>query len=145
MTAIATTETDTFRWVAYGFTDDVTDCQHCGKANLKGTVRMLAVNADNENLGDCYMGVVCAARMSGRKAAEIRTEAARADRKRSDAARALWMAWMDAQSVDFCARRDAVLGRNARPKECIEWSRTDEAKAGDAAWLLANPEPPRSW
>src|SRR4029079_3973808 len=86
-TSNTTAEVEVFRWVARGFTDDVTDCQHCGKTDLKGTVRMVALGPDNEDLGDCYMGVGCAARMSGRKAAEIRTEASRADRQARDAAR----------------------------------------------------------
>jgi hypothetical protein len=138
-------EVETFHWVARGFTDDVTDCQHCGRTDLKGTVRMVALSDEGEELGDWYLGVVCAARKSGRKAAQIRHEATRADRQRRDAARKAWMDWMDAKSIDFCARRDAALGPDRSPRECIEWSRTEQAKAGDAAWLAANPEPTGRW
>lgn len=138
-------EVERFRWVARGFTDDVTDCQHCGRTDLKGTVRMEALSADNESMGDCYMGVVCAARMAGRKAAEIRTEANRADRERRAALVAAWNAWRDAQVYEYCARRDAALGRDVNPMQCIEWSRTPAAKAGDAAWLADNPPPPCPW
>jgi hypothetical protein len=143
--ARANTETITLRWTAKGFTDDVTTCDHCGREDLKGTVRMVALSPDGENDGDTYMGVVCAARMTGRKAGDIRIEAKRADRERYEAARAVWMAWSNAHSAWFCARRDAALGAEARPLDIIEWSHADEQRAAEVEWLAATPEPARDW
>lgn len=141
----AANEAITFRWAAKGFTDDVTECGHCGRTELKGTVRMAELSSDNEEIGDMYMGVVCAARMTGRRSTEIRTEARRADRERSEAARRAWYAWSDAHSAWFCAMRDAALGADCRPLAVIEWHGTPEVKAAEAAWYAANPEPARNW
>jgi hypothetical protein len=107
------------RWAAKGFTDDVTECGHCGRTELKGTVRMVVVDADGNDDGDMYMGVVCAARMTGRKAGEIRTEANRADRARDEARRAAHRAWSDAHTDWFITRRDAALGPGARPHDIL--------------------------
>lgn len=135
-----TTATNT--WSARGLTDDVNTCDHCGRVDLKATVRMVIQDADGNDDGEQYMGVVCAARMTGRKAADIRTEANRADRARIDAQRAAWHAWQNAKSADFCARRDAALGAGASPRQILEWSATTEARAAAAAWMAANPAPP---
>jgi hypothetical protein len=132
---------ETVTWVARGTTDDVTTCEHCGKEDLKGTVRMVALDADGGEDGEQYMGVVCAARMTGRKSTEIRTEAARADRAHADAVRAAHRAWFDARSDDFCARRDAALGRGARPLDVLAWSNLPEQRAAQDAWDAAHPAP----
>jgi len=137
------TETMTYR--ALGFTDEITKCEHCGRDFLKGTVRMAIVDADGNEEGEEFFGVTCAARMSGRKAAEIRTEANRADRARLAAERAAYGAWRDAASADFRARRDAALGPGARPHDILVWAGTPEAKAAEDAWYAAHPMPEVSW
>ena len=43
------------RWVASGLTDEVTDCQHCGRTNLKHTVRMRLLDADGNDEGEQYI------------------------------------------------------------------------------------------
>lgn len=136
-----TTTGDTITWQARGLTDDVTTCQHCGRENLKNTVRMVAVDADGGDDGDAYMGVVCAARMTGRKSAEIRTEAQRADRARDQAARDARRAWADALSTWRIAQRDAALGVNPTVRECLTFFATPAHRAAEAAWLAANPDP----
>jgi hypothetical protein len=141
-------ETFTWRWQARGFVDDVTECGHCGRTDLKGTVRMVAVDSDGNADGDTYMGVVCAARMTGRKVAEIRTEAARADRERDRAARDAWDAWQSKHSAWKCAQRDAALGMTRfgplPPAGTISvFYRSAEFLAAEAKWLAANPAPPR--
>lgn len=145
MTTSAATEAITFKWIARGFTDDVTECGHCGRVDLKGTVRMEAMSAENESDGETYMGVVCAARMTGRKASEIRTEASRADRARSAAARAAWSAWSDAETSWICAMRDAAVGAGARYAAISAYLDSAEFKTARAAYVAANPEPARSW
>lgn len=52
-----------------GYTQDVNECDCCGRKDLKGTVCM----EDSEG-GVCYFGVVCAAHMSKRTSKEIVTE-----------------------------------------------------------------------
>lgn len=113
MTTTATT------WQARGLTDDVTACQHCGREDLKATVRMVAVGPDGDDDGDMYMGVVCAARMTGRKAAEICTEAQRADRAHIQAIRDAWNTWSGQRTDWMIARRVAALGPDAAPRDCI--------------------------
>lgn len=139
------TEAIAFRYVARGFTDDVTQCEHCGRDDLKGTVRMVTLSPEGEEEGDTYMGVVCAARMSGRKAAEIRVEANRADRERREAARATWMAWSNAHTDWFCVERDAALGKDCGYAAISAWRDTPEFKTIDADWLASHPQPARDW
>src|SRR4051794_19962978 len=115
-------EVQTYVWRAKGFTDDVVECDRCGRAELKGTVRMVATDADGDEADEQYMGVVCAAKMTGRKAAEIRHEAKEGDA----AARAARMAWASERSSFECALRDKALGRGARFPEIMAYFKTPE-------------------
>lgn len=135
-------------WTARGFTDDVTTCDHCGKVDLKGTVRMVALDADGNDDGEQYMGVVCAGRMTGRKAAEIRTEASRADRAHAEATRAAHRDWSDQHTTWSVATTTAAIGpigRDVKPIDWMNYHHTNEYKAADAAWRATNPEPVRPW
>jgi len=140
-----TTTTETYRYTAKGFSDDVDQCEICGKPELKGTVRLVIVDLDGNEDGEVFAGIVCAARRAGRKAAEIRTEAHRADRAREQAVRDTHRAWSNAHSTWFCALRDATLGRDCGFVRILEWESTEEYKAAAAAWMAANPEPVRPW
>lgn len=133
----------TTHWIARGFTDDITTCDHCGREDLKGTVRMVAIDPDGGDDGEQYMGVVCAARMTGRKATDIRTEANRADRAREQAVRDTWRAWTNAHTTWFCALRDATLGAGARYPQIQAMRETPEFQAAEAAWLAGHPKPPQ--
>jgi hypothetical protein len=124
------TDTQTDRWAARGFTDDVTQCERCGKPELKGTVRMVIVDADGGEGDDTFMGVTCAARMTGRKASEIRTEARAADTARREAE----MAAFRDHNNRLCALRDEWLtahGHNLRVRhpgfavvsEALAWAK----------------------
>jgi hypothetical protein len=135
------TTTDTLTYQARGTTDEITQCEICGKPELKGTVRLALVDPDGGVVDEVYAGVVCAARRAGRKAADIRTEAARADRAHDEAVREAFRAWDDAQSSWFCAERDAALGPDAGFAAIVEFSASPEHKAAAAAWLAANPLP----
>lgn len=56
-----------------GTTDEVTTCELCGKAELKGTVVLATLDADgNEDGGVCYFGVSCAAKAAGWTQREVR-------------------------------------------------------------------------
>jgi len=77
-----------------GFTQDINECECCGRSDLKGTVRMLLVDSDGNGELIGYYGVRCAAAHFGRTAKEIRSEA-----KAADAA---------AREADYRARRVAA-------------------------------------
>lgn len=132
-----------YRWTAAGSTDDVTTCDHCGRVDLKTTVRMVATGPDGDDDGEQYMGVVCAVKMTGRKAADIRTEAARADRAREQAIRDVHNAWGDARSSFISARREAAIGRWPRWADIRGYNESADAVAALAAWDADNPAPPR--
>ena len=61
-------------WTAAGTTDEITICDHCGRTELKGTVRMTAGESE------LFMGTSCAANMTGKPAREITREAKAGDR-----------------------------------------------------------------
>lgn len=127
-------------WRAAGFTDDVTECGICGKAELKGTVRMVTEDGD-----EVYAGVICAARATGRRTTQIRDEANRADA----VFKATWQAWGNAhQSAKIALRDEALVAaghdpRNARFEACSTALDSAHVRDGMAAWKDANPEPPR--
>ncbi len=135
------TETRTFTYRAMGMVDDVTTCEICGKPELKGTVRLVIIDADGAEDGEVYAGVTCAARRAGRKASDIRTEAVRADRERLQAKRDAHRAWSDAHHAQYMSRLRASVGEDSRFAERQAWSKTPEAVAAETAWLAANPEP----
>lgn len=56
-----------------GTSTDVTECEVCGKVELKGTVALVALDADGNEDGEAfYAGTTCAARKVGAKSAEVR-------------------------------------------------------------------------
>jgi ribosome-binding protein aMBF1 (putative translation factor) len=83
-----TTTQDLRTWTAHGFTSDITECEQCGKVELKGTVRM--IDTDGAVI---HAGTTCAAHLAGRPAREITAEARTADKARTAAAAR--QAWVD--------------------------------------------------
>lgn len=77
-----TTTTAPAAYRVRGTTDDVTECQICGKPELRGTVVLEILDADGNAEDVTYAGTTCAAKVTGRKATAIRHEAAAADIKR---------------------------------------------------------------
>lgn len=71
-----------------GTTDEVTACGHCGRVDLKGTVRLGVLDADGNVEDVTYFGAVCGARASGWTTKDIRKAASAADRAAVEAARA---------------------------------------------------------
>jgi hypothetical protein len=143
MTTTSDTLVQTYTWRARGFTEDVTVCGFCGRDELKGTVRMIALDADGDEGDEVYAGVVCAAKRAGRKAAEIRHEATAWDKEQ----RAAHNRWVEAESSEFCRLRDLALdaagltGRARNFAAICAVSETEEFRAGMAAWRAANPAP----
>ena len=70
-----------------GTTDDVTECEHCGRTELKGTIRLGVLDADGNVEGVTYFGAVCGARAAGWTTKDIRKAASAADRAAAEAAR----------------------------------------------------------
>jgi hypothetical protein len=90
--------TDTARKVykVLGTTDEVTECEHCGRTELKGTIRLGALDADGNVEGVTYFGAVCGARAAGWTTKEIRKSASDAVRAAAEAERAARQAAADA-------------------------------------------------
>jgi hypothetical protein len=85
MTQTATAARKAFR--VLGTTDDVTECEHCGRTELKGTIRLGVLDADGNAEDVTYFGAVCGARAAGWTTKEIRKQATAADRAAAEAAR----------------------------------------------------------
>ncbi len=97
------TTVTTYRYRATGTTDDVTQCEICGKPELKGTVRLAVVDPDGNAVDEVYAGVTCAARRAGRTVPELKAEAVRATRAREDAARRERARQAQAETDEFLA------------------------------------------
>jgi hypothetical protein len=114
------TETAPYGYRACGTTDEITDCDHCGKAGLKSTVILRFLDADGNTDGERYVGVVCAGKMlSGGKAnprlaTRILREAQAADRKRADAVEFSreMLAFFDAAGPWMNHKMDAYVAAN---------------------------------
>lgn len=62
-----------------GTTDEVTECELCGKPELKGTVMLTSLDADGNEEGDVsYFGTSCAAKAAGWTVKEVRAGVRRA-------------------------------------------------------------------
>lgn len=92
-----------------GTTNDVTECELCGRAELKGTVVMMPLDADGNDEGDPgYFGTACAARMAGWTVREVNAgvkAAAREERERAVQERAR----KDAADRERTAERNAAI------------------------------------
>jgi hypothetical protein len=79
--------TTSLAYKVLGTTDDVTECEHCGRTELKGTIRLGALDADGNVEDVTYFGAVCGARAAGWTTKDIRKAATAADRAAQEAAR----------------------------------------------------------
>lgn len=110
---IMTTTTAT-EYRVRGTTDDVTTCQICGKAELKGTVVLDILDADGNTEEITYAGVTCAAKVTGRKATAVRNAAAAADYDRQrviEHARQV-LSWWEPIEGDRAAIRELYFKAN---------------------------------
>ncbi|HEY9418071.1 MAG TPA: hypothetical protein VIQ30_25205 [Pseudonocardia sp.] len=85
MTNTATAARKVF--LVLGSTDEVTSCEHCGRTELKGTIRLGVLDADGNVEDVTYFGAVCGARAAGWTTKDIRKRATAADRAAREAAR----------------------------------------------------------
>jgi len=87
-----------------GTTSDVTDCDQCGRSDLRGTIALESLDADGNGTGVVsYFGSDCGAMAAGWTQKDIRKRAKLAD----DTERARRRAEADARSTAFCDARDA--------------------------------------
>jgi hypothetical protein len=82
-----------------GFTDEITNCELCGKVELRGTVQMIELDADGNDDTDHYFGTSCAAKAAGwtqkKVKAEVQSIAAKkvaAKRAEEDRVYRVWLA-----------------------------------------------------
>ncbi|MEU7039800.1 hypothetical protein AB0A77_01920 [Streptomyces varsoviensis] len=69
-------------YMVKGTTDDVTDCELCGRTELKGTVVLASLDADgNEDGSISYFGTHCASKAAGWTVQEVNERVRQAARK----------------------------------------------------------------
>jgi hypothetical protein len=94
-----------------GTTDDVTECQCCGRADLKSTVMLGILDADGNVEEVTYFGSACGAKAAGWTTKFVRDAAKQADRER----RAAEQARRDREFLAEIAARDAWIAANIGP------------------------------
>ncbi|MEV5085621.1 hypothetical protein AB0K74_45275 [Streptomyces sp. NPDC056159] len=58
-------------------TDQITECELCGKVELRGTVQMIELDADGNDFADHYFGTTCAAKAAGWTQKKVKDEVKR--------------------------------------------------------------------
>lgn len=111
---MTTTQGTSYR--VLGSTDDITECDQCGKVDLKGTVILGIMDDDGNIEGEIYAGSTCAAKMAGMRTtgAKIRQQAAGADYQRSEAVRNARerLSWWEPIEGDRAATRELYFKAN---------------------------------
>ena len=86
-----------------GTTQDVTECELCGRVDLKGTIVLDELDDEGNTTGSVvYYGAICGAKAAGWTTKEIRTQAKAADLERNRVYREA----MTARTNAFCEARD---------------------------------------
>lgn len=83
---MTTTETARKLYKVLGTTDEVTNCEHCGRDELKGTIILGVLDEDGNVEDRTYFGAVCGAKAAGWTTKDIRKAATAADRAAREAA-----------------------------------------------------------
>jgi len=94
-----------------GTTDDVTECELCGRTELKGSIVLAVLDADSNEAGIVYYGASCGARAAGWITKDVRTKAKAADDAKREAARLA----AEEESRKFCEARDGWIAANIAP------------------------------
>jgi hypothetical protein len=77
-----------------GTTDQITECELCGKPELKGTVQMIELDADGNAVADHYYGSTCAAKATGWTQKKVKDEVKRVTAKKvADEEKRLFTLW----------------------------------------------------
>ena len=87
---MTTTQTAALAYRVLGTTDDITDCDECGRADLQSVVILGYLDADGNVEGVRYVGSDCGARLSGQRACVIASDARKADHAAREAANAAY-------------------------------------------------------
>ncbi|MFC7979523.1 hypothetical protein ACFUT3_30360 [Streptomyces cinereoruber] len=88
-----------------GTTDQITECELCGKPELKGTVQMIELDADGNDFQDHYFGTSCAAKAAGWTQRDVKAGVKAAEAAKREAARIA----REEESRRFCQARDAYF------------------------------------
>lgn len=95
-----------------GATDDVTECERCGRPELKGTVVLEVLDADENGTGELvYYGSSCGAKAAGWTTKHLKDEVRRVAREKLEAE----IAEKQRQSGEWIAARDAWIAENIGP------------------------------
>jgi hypothetical protein len=99
MTTTAATKSLAYR--VLGTTDEVTECELCGRQELKGTIVLAVLDADGNDEEVVYYGASCGAKAAGWTTPAVRKAAKDADQAKRDAEHADRMAKMAAEDALF--------------------------------------------
>jgi len=124
-----------YKYRPAGTSDEITDCDLCGKTGLKKTIILEYVDAQGDSDGERYVGSDCAGVLLSY--AEVKTEAElKMSRRELKNARATRRALLDAQAADR-KRAEAV----AFSRQMLEFFDAAGPAMNDklAAYVTANP------
>lgn len=102
-----------------GTTDEVTECELCGRQELKGTVVLAVLDADGNEEDVVYFGASCGAKAAGWTTKVVRDAAKAADKAAHEAR----LARMQEESRRFCNARDAWVNENIGPDAMTKFRR----------------------
>jgi len=95
-----------------GTTDEVTQCELCGRPELKGTIVLDVLDEDGNRTGELvYYGASCGAKAAGWTTREVQRAAKAADTAQRDEERRQ----RDEELQKWCAARDAWIAENVGP------------------------------
>lgn len=104
-----------------GTTDEVTDCDLCGKPELKGTVVLVPLDVDGNEDGELsYFGTSCAAKAAGWTLKEVRAGIKAAKEEALAAERAANIAAREAETKAYNAWVAETYGSGATLKDAIQ-------------------------
>jgi hypothetical protein len=104
-----------------GTTDESTECDLCGKVELKATVMLVPIDAEGNADGDvCYFGTSCAAKAAGWTVREVRAGIKRAAAEKLTAERARRIAEREAETKAYNAWVAETYGTGAPLKDAVQ-------------------------
>jgi hypothetical protein len=120
-----------------GTTDESTECDLCGKVELKVTVMLLPLDADGNADGEItYFGRSCATKATGWTMRELNANIRRATVEKQTAERARRIAEREAETKAYNAWVAETYGTGAPLKDAIQkhgvaglWAQFREARA----------------
>lgn len=99
-----------------GSTTDVTECELCGRVDLKGTIVLEVLDADGNGTGEVvYYGANCGAKAAGWTQRDIKQAAKTADQAARDAATREREARRDAEATRWTAWLTEQTGETEIP------------------------------